>query len=45
MKNKILIFDLDATLYYIGNKREKICDNKVVSYLVKNLQILYIDSK
>lgn len=39
MKNKTLIFDLDSTLYYVGNKMEKLCDNKVISYVVKNLHV------
>ena len=39
MKNKVLIFDLDATLYYVGNKIEKLCDRKVISYIVKNLHL------
>ena len=39
MKNKTLIFDLDATLYYVGDKIEKLCDAKVVSYLVENMNV------
>ena len=39
MKNKTLIFDLDATLYYVGDKVEKLCDDRVVSYLNEYLKI------
>lgn len=39
MKKKTLIFDLDSTLYYVGDKIEKLCDSKVMSYLVKNMNI------
>lgn len=39
MKNKVLIFDLDATLYYVGDKMEKRFDDKIVSYFIKNLNV------
>ena len=39
MKNKTLLFDLDGTLYYVGNKMEKLCDARVKEYLVNNLDI------
>ena len=39
MKNKILIFDLDATLYYVGDKMEKRFDDKIVSYFIKTLDV------
>ncbi len=39
MQNKTLVFDLDATLYYVGDKVEKLCDAKVVSYLIENMEV------
>lgn len=39
MQNKTLIFDLDATLYYVGDKIERLCDDKVVSYLIENIGV------
>lgn len=39
MKNKTLIFDLDSTLYYAGNQMEKLCYNKVMSFLIENMNV------
>ena len=39
MKNKTLIFDLDGTLYYVKNQMERLCYNKVITYLKKNMNI------
>lgn len=39
MKNKILVFDLDATLYYAGDEIEKLCDAKVVRWFSNKLNI------
>ena len=39
MKNKTLIFDLDSTLYYAGNQMEKLCYNKVMSFLIENMKV------
>lgn len=45
MQNKNLIFDLDATLYYVGDEIEKLCDAKVVEYFVKNLGLNFSQAK
>lgn len=39
MQNKVLIFDLDATLYDVGDKIEQLCDAKVVRYFADKLKI------
>lgn len=39
MKNKKLVFDLDATLYYAGDKIEKLCDEKVINFFAKKMKI------
>lgn len=39
MFDKVLVFDLDATLYYAGNAIEQLCDKKVCDYISDKLQI------
>ena len=39
MQNKVLVFDLDATLYYAGDKIEELCDAKVIRYFADKLNI------
>lgn len=39
MQNKVLVFDLDATLYYAGDKIEELCDAKVIRYFAGKLNI------
>jgi len=39
MKNKILVFDLDATLYYAGNQIEQLCDAKICHYFMNRLSM------
>lgn len=45
MHDKILVFDLDATLYYVGNAIEEECDKKVCRYLADHLQISLDDAR
>ena len=39
MLDKVLVFDLDATLYYVGDEIEKLCDIEVCQYFVDKLGI------
>lgn len=39
MKNKNLVFDLDATLYYVGDEIEKLCDKKVINFFTQKMNI------
>ncbi len=44
-KDKVLIFDLDATLYYVGEEIEDKCTVKLINYISNKLQISYEESK
>ena len=39
MFDEVLVFDLDATLYYAGDAIEQLCDKKVCDYFSDKLQI------
>lgn len=39
MQNKILVFDLDGTLYYAGDKIERLCNAKIIRYFADKLNI------
>ena len=40
MQNKVLVFDLDATLYYAGDKIEELCDEYLYIKMNENCESL-----